>query len=196
MMHEDRSWNILRIAPNREYSIIRHLVDRGLECYLPTYKIRRGSGRMAKITDKPLFPGYMFIRMGQDGAEKAIHSFSGCLGYLIGLEGPKSLSEAAIALVRQVEEDMQTSFYAKAARRGWAFRPGDKVTVCRKYHPFDGIEAILQGVDKRDRAILLLMVPGRALTVSVSAQWLREAASSLASPREASATTKISHAHL
>jgi len=59
-----RSWYLVRTRPLSEYKAAAALERSGFELYFPrvqTPRPRRGHG------DTPLFPGYLFIRHGQNG---------------------------------------------------------------------------------------------------------------------------------
>src|SRR5215469_7859532 len=52
-------WFAIRVKSNRERITCQHLLGKGYEVFLPTY---RPSRQALKSLDLPLFPGYLFCR--------------------------------------------------------------------------------------------------------------------------------------
>ena len=72
-------WYVLRVASNREEQVcealkrkvvIEHLDDRIGRIRVPTQRDKRMRGRIAKVYDRKLYPGYVFIEMAteEDGS--------------------------------------------------------------------------------------------------------------------------------
>ena len=56
------SWFALTVKPRHEKVAAQHLRLRGLEDFLPTYRVRRSWSDRMQTVDFPLFPGYVFCR--------------------------------------------------------------------------------------------------------------------------------------
>ena len=56
------AWFALTVRPNHERTTERALASRGLEAYLPLYRVRRQWADRVKEGESPLFPGYLFCR--------------------------------------------------------------------------------------------------------------------------------------
>src|SRR5581483_8936254 len=56
------NWFALTVQPNHERAAERGLLNRGLEAYLPTHKVKRRWSDRQKELDVVLFPGYVFCR--------------------------------------------------------------------------------------------------------------------------------------
>lgn len=55
-------WHVLHVIANHEKKVARHLAERSLQHYLPLYVERsRWTDRTVSI-ERPLFPGYLFVR--------------------------------------------------------------------------------------------------------------------------------------
>ena len=168
-------WHILTIEPQREFAVAAGLVGYGVTIYLPTYPVRVRSapntGKKFRIVDRPMFHGYLFARMDDGAAWKAMHRVSGIAGYLRGPEGPKLISDAGIALVRQSQKAMLA---ASKIERGNPFKPGDHVRIDDDGNPWTGLDGVVERLDKSDRAVILLMMPNMAWHVSIATASLRE----------------------
>lgn len=58
-------WYLVHTKPRQEKCALDNLLRQGFQCYLPTLpseKLRQG---VLTVTDEPLFPRYLFIRLGQ-----------------------------------------------------------------------------------------------------------------------------------
>lgn len=58
-------WHVLRVIANREKRVALHLLVRSVEHYLPLYRERSSWSDRTVVLDRPLFPGYVFVRYSQ-----------------------------------------------------------------------------------------------------------------------------------
>ena len=78
---QKRPWQVLHVIFNHEKRVAQHLEVRSLEHYLPLYGERsRWSDRTVDL-ERPLFPGYVFIRFAHD-ARLSVISTPGVLSVL------------------------------------------------------------------------------------------------------------------
>ncbi|MCG9029715.1 hypothetical protein LH433_10220 [Laribacter hongkongensis] len=57
-------WCLVHAKPRQETCALENLQRQGFQCYLPTLpseKLRQG---VLAVADEPLFPRYLFIRLG------------------------------------------------------------------------------------------------------------------------------------
>jgi transcriptional antiterminator RfaH len=59
-------WWVLRTRPRAEKALARHLLERGLNFFLPQYQKRSCSNGRSFDSYQPLFPGYMFLHGDTD----------------------------------------------------------------------------------------------------------------------------------
>ncbi len=59
---EQVPWHVLHVLSNREKRVVQHLAVRGVEHYLPLYRERVKWSDRTVVTERPLFPGYIFAR--------------------------------------------------------------------------------------------------------------------------------------
>ena len=165
-------WNVLCLEPGREQTVAAHLIRRGLTGYLPTVHVRYRVGpcRRPMHRDRPMFPGYAFLRAGH-GRWDLVHAAPGFIRCLLNGNEPAELSDATISIVRETEANLLAASHQK--KKCWDFRVGDLVRFTRKYAPFDGMSGLLQRLDRRDQAVIEILLPGRAVRINTSAQWLR-----------------------
>jgi transcription antitermination factor NusG len=56
------AWYALQVRAQRETVVADHLLGKGYELFLPTYKRRKSWSDRIKEAEAPLFPGYLFCR--------------------------------------------------------------------------------------------------------------------------------------
>ena len=129
-------WYLAYTKPRQEKCALDNLQRQGFQCYLPTLpseKLRQG---MLTVTDEPLFPRYLFIRLDQGDSAPSwapIRSTKGVSRLVsFGIE-PARVDDGLIELLRIHEASVQTE-----PER--LFKTGDRVRLTEV--PFSGIEGI------------------------------------------------------
>ena len=59
---DNKPWHVLYVIANHENRVVRHLTGRSLEHYLPVYSERSRWTDRTVALERPLFPGYVFVR--------------------------------------------------------------------------------------------------------------------------------------
>lgn len=171
-------WYVLRVASNKEEQVREALSRKvrieGLEARIgrilvPTLKERRMKGGLAKIHERKLYPGYVFVEMAceDDGSidERVwfmVKETTG-VGDFIGSEGkPTAMPEhdvvGMLAASEKAEEEPTLS--------GLDFRRGDVVKITEG--SFESFEGEVDLVDeKRGTVTVVLTIFGRATPVDV-----------------------------
>lgn len=92
-------WFAAYTVANHEKRVARQLADRAIRYYLPLYQsVRQWKDRRMRL-DRPLFPGYVFVEMGQQDRLKVIQIPS--LVRLVGFGNqPTALPESDVAAIR------------------------------------------------------------------------------------------------
>lgn len=60
---EPLAWYAIHVTPQKEKQIAYVLSDKGYDCFLPLYARRRVWSDRIKVTEVPLFGGYVFCRL-------------------------------------------------------------------------------------------------------------------------------------
>lgn len=120
------------------------------------------------VADEPLFPRYLFIRLGQGEAAQSwapIRSTKGVSRLVsFGME-PAKISDGLIDVLHAQEASVQT----KPER---LFMPGERVRLAQA--PFIGIEGIYQMTDGECRVMVLIELLSKQLRMHVSPASLRK----------------------
>jgi len=143
-------WYLVHTKPRQEKCALQNLEQQGYQCYLPiilSEKIRQG---IVKIADEPLFPRYLFIRLGQGGAAKSwapIRSTKGVSCLVSFGTAPTKVADCLLDLLRAQEALMH-----EAPER--LFKPGERVRLTEG--AFSSLHGIYQMADGERRAMVLI----------------------------------------
>jgi transcription antitermination factor NusG len=125
-------WHVLHVAPNHEKKVAIHLQHRYIEHFLPLYTERsRWSDRNVTL-ERPLFPGYIFIRIGND-ERRAVITVPGALK-IIGKKGNEIVENDEIERIRT------------ALTSGYVLRPHPPVSVGTRVRVSNGVFAGTEGM--------------------------------------------------
>ena len=162
-------WYLVHTKPRQEKCALENLERQGYPCYLPTLpaeKLRQG---LLTVSDAPLFPRYLFIRLGQGNSARSwapIRSTRGVSRLVrFGIE-PAVVSDGLVQALRAQE----------ASRQGEPerlFKPGERVRLTEA--PFAGIEGIYQMADGERRVMVLIELLSKQVRVQVTPAGLRRA---------------------
>ena len=148
-------WHLIYTKPHQEKVAFDNLTHQNYQCYLPlinTEKILRGKKILSK---EPMFPRYLFVRLGQDGQQNwsPIRSTKG-VSHLVNFGGlAVSLDDETMDNLKQ---KIDNTLLVKV------FSIGDKVEILKG--PFKGMEAIFNTYKGEDRAMLFLNFMAKNLT--------------------------------
>ena len=161
-------WYLVYTKPRQEKCALTNLERQGYQCFLPTMpseRLRQGS---LTVLDEPLFPRYLFIRLGHGDAAKSwapIRSTRGVSRLVkFGVE-PAKVDEGLIDLLRAKES-------AANDEPAWLFNPGSRVRFSEG--PFAGIEGIYQMAEGERRVMVLIELMSKCVAVGVSPGELRK----------------------
>jgi transcriptional antiterminator RfaH len=140
-------WYLVHTKPRQEKCALDNLHRQGYQCYLPTIPSERLRQGLLTVADEPLFPRYLFIRLGQ---------------------GDSAKSWAPIRSTKGVSR--LVSFGTEPAR---LFKTGERVRLTEV--PFAGIEGIYQMADGERRVMVLIEILSKPVAVCVAPASLRKA---------------------
>lgn len=161
-------WYVVHTKPRREKTALHNLEQQGYECYFPTLAVEKLlHGRRVTIAE-PLFPRYLFIRLGQGVSAKSwapIRSTKG-VGQLVkfGAE-PANVDDAVIELLRTKAALMHSGPEP-------LFKCGERIRVMEA--PFSGIEGVYLMADGECRAMVLIELLSKPTKLRVHTASLRK----------------------
>ena len=162
-------WYLVHTKPRQEKCALENLSRQGYQCYLPTFrseKLRRG---LLAVAEEPLFPRYLFIRLGHGDSAKSwapIRSTKGVSRLVsFGIE-PARVGDGLIELLRTREASV-------LAEPVLLFAPGERVRLTEPL--FAGIEGVYQMADGERRVMVLIEMLSKPVAVRVALANLRKA---------------------
>jgi len=161
-------WYLVHTKPRQEKCALQNLEQQGYQCYLPTIPTERLSQGILTVTDEPFFPRYLFIRLGMNNSAKSwgpIRSTKGVNRIVsFGIE-PAIVNDDLVNSLRVQEAALQ----GKPER---LFNPGERVQFTEG--AFAGIEGIFQMTDGERRAMVLIELLSKPVTIRARPASLRK----------------------
>lgn len=103
-------WYLVHTKPRQEKCALENLQRQGYKCYLPSIPFEKLRQGLIVVADEPLFPRYLFIRLGQGDSAKSwapIRSTRGVSRLVsFGIE-PARVDDGLIKLLRTQEASVQ-----------------------------------------------------------------------------------------
>jgi len=125
-------WRVLHVVPNHEKKVALHLVHRAVEHFLPLYTERSRWSDRSVTLERPLFPGYIFVRFAPE-SRRTVASLPGALR-ILGHKGGEIVESEEIERIRAALAD------------GYVIRPHPAVPVGTRVRLCNGIFAGMEGV--------------------------------------------------
>jgi transcriptional antiterminator RfaH len=161
-----KHWYLIQFKPNSYRLAERNLHRQGFETFLPMQKITRRKASRFVSDLKPLFPGYMFVRVNSDLAPwRTINSTIG-VSKLVSFDGkPKPLPLQLISGLILRCDASGTLLPPKGLNNG------DSVEMLTG--PFANFIATVDTIDPEQRIWVLLDFMGQKTRMQVSADELQ-----------------------
>jgi len=162
------NWYLVHTKPMQERSALENLQRQGYECYFPVMLVEKL--RLGKIStiEQPLFPRYLFIRLGQDSSAKSwtpIRSTKGVSRLVTFGSAPAKVNDELVVLLRSQEE-------AAKADPAPLYKAGEKVRISSG--PFVDLEGIYQMMDGDQRTMVLIELISKPVKIMVSPSALKK----------------------
>jgi transcription elongation factor/antiterminator RfaH len=158
------SWYAVHVRSRHEFRVAERLALTGIEAFLPVVERLSSWKDRKKVVKFPLFPGYLFVRMGNENEEKrVVLKTAGVVRFVCFRSGePESVPDEQIESLRRLVEN-------KAELDPYPYlKEGQRVRIRRG--ALKGIEGIL--VQRLGEHMLVLSVDilqqGTALKIETS----------------------------
>lgn len=154
-----QKWFAVYISPRHEKRVSQYMSMREIEHYLPLYQTQRKWNNGLKVTlDLPLFPGYLFVHIGQRERVRVLQ-VPGVLSIVGGTGGhPVSLPEAEINALR-------TGLPLRKAEPHPLLTVGQRVRI--RSGALAGMEGLVERRKNSLRIILTMELIQRSVAVEV-----------------------------
>ena len=161
-------WYLVHTKPRQEKWAQENLERQGYECYLPVFPKEKLRQSGVDIAHEPLFPRYLFIRLGQGHADQSwtpIRSTKGVSQLVRFGVNPAKVHDGLIDYLRATEDVLQSS-----PER--LFTQGDQVRLTDG--AFVGIEGVYHMADGERRVMVLIELMGKPVVMKVDAASLQK----------------------
>lgn len=155
-------WAAVNTQPHRERIALENLARQSFEAYCPMIQRRIRHARRTRDVSRPLFPGYLFVRVDPErqrwrpilstyGVRRLVSS-GGQLGFV---------EDGFIAGLKAREMD------GIIVRPAEPYRLGQQVRL--RGGPLDGLVATIIEMDEKDRLVVLMELLNQSVKVKVAA---------------------------
>ena len=161
-MFESQPWYAAHTRSNFEKRVAAELGAKGVESYLPAYQeVHQWKDRRKRV-DLPLFPGYVFVRLGDwPGCRLAVLQTAGVLR-LLGRGGElEPVDNAELDAVRLLLKSNSRCVPHPFLRQGARVRV--------KHGALTGVEGILTRLKNQSRLVISVTLLTQAVAVEVDA---------------------------
>ena len=153
-------WYLVHTKIRQENVALENLERQGFECFLPLMRLEKLRRNALQVVQEPLFPRYLFIRLGTDLESQSWTPIRSTLGVSRLVTFGQTPAKVDNALVEQLREQSNNETVHKRH-----FEPGEPVLVSNG--PFAGLEAIYQMADGEGRVMVLLNILSKPVKLSI-----------------------------
>jgi transcriptional antiterminator RfaH len=157
------SWFVVRTQSRAEEKALRHLSNQGFIAYLPRYRRRVRHARRNEIVLRPLFPGYLFVRLDPDRCRwRSINGTVGVHEILTNGDIPLAVPDRIIDEIKAREDETgAVKLVPPSFVRGQAVRLLEG--------PLADISGLFEEMRDENRVVLLVSLLGRKVRMQVPA---------------------------
>jgi len=162
MIDKNYKWYVLFVRTNHENKV-RNILNRlNIESYLPLIKELRYWSDRKKWMERPLFPGYIFLRVSCREFFSVMDNNS-VISYVKEGQNPASISEDQISMIRQVEASGNS--YVEEQN---CLVEGDSIKVIGG--PMKGIEGRISRIDKHEYLLIDIHQVSQIIRLKISTE--------------------------
>ncbi|MCP4237029.1 MAG: transcription/translation regulatory transformer protein RfaH [Aestuariibacter sp.] len=155
-------WYLIYTKPKHEQVALQNLEQQGFECYLPVMPVEKLHRRKITLSNEPLFPRYLFIRLAKGVSARSwspIRSTRGVSRMVSFGNEPTRVDDWLIEALKSHEGIVENE-------PEQLFTPGGKVKLTEG--AFRGVEGIYQMPDGESRVLVLIELLGKQVEMRVS----------------------------
>lgn len=148
------SWFCAIVAPRQEKAVLQRLGEQGLSAWAPMERRVRHAQRAKVEIETPLFPGYVFVEMGDHPRYAEVRDTPGVWNFVqvVG-EGPAQLQPRWVRLIQRAER-MGLFDKTQRRRRERRLQPGDQARIRDGADEGKVVQIIKGGTEERLRILL------------------------------------------
>lgn len=157
-------WFALQTVSGKEGAVAVILEGKAYEVFLPLYERRRQWADRVKKVLKPLFPGYLFCRVGPE-ARGRIVTTPGVIRIVGFGNSPARIDDEEVEAIRRITES------GLPAEPCPPLREGERVRI--EQGPLQGLEGTFVRSGSQHQLVVTVRLLQRAVAVGVDRDWVR-----------------------
>jgi transcription antitermination factor NusG len=151
----NESWHVLHVIANHENRVARHLVGRSVEYYLPLYTERSRWTDRTVTLERPLFPGYVFVRFPAHSRLSVITTPS-----VLKILGDSCAETVDCTEIDRIRESLAGGYILRPHPQ---ISAGTSVRICNGI--FAGTEGIVTDLRRKCTVIIALSAAGQCFSL-------------------------------
>jgi transcription antitermination factor NusG len=159
MVDKNYRWYILFVKTNHEFKVQKHIELFGIRAYLPVRKTLSQWSDRKKWIYRPMFPGYVFIRVSCREFFSALYHDS-IIRYVKFGGSPAYISDEQIRVIKKVESDNLE--YIKESE---CFTCNDHIRIVAG--PLKGLEGRISRIDSNDYFVIDLPEINKSIKIRI-----------------------------
>jgi transcriptional antiterminator RfaH len=163
------NWYLIHTKPRQELLALQNLTRQNYECYFPTLSVEKIRQNNTVMAQEPLFPRYLFVRLGMDLKSRSWTPISSTLGVsrLVRFgSSPAKVDDDLIEVLRDQERA-----FKETPRK--LFVTGERVVITQG--PFAGIEGVFHMASGEQRVMVLIDLMSKPVAVPLTPNQLKSA---------------------
>ena len=161
---EGLPWFALRVRSKYETTAKAVLQGKEFETFFPSYKARSYRSNRVRVTDRALFPGYVFCRF-DPGNRLPIMKTPGVLEVVSFGGRPAEVNGDEVDALRRLTSSSLPLFPHAFLRVG--------ERVCIESGPLAGLEGVLTRFDNNCRIVVSVSLLQRSVSAQIDAEWVK-----------------------
>jgi transcriptional antiterminator RfaH len=163
-----KHWYVVHTKPRAEETALAHLRRQAFEAFLPRFLKKRRHARRIDMAPSPLFPGYLFVALDSERSLwRSIRGTIGVNGLICHGDQPAPVPDGIVEEI--IGRQDPNGFVQLRAKQ--AFEKGQTVEIAAG--PFAETRGLFEGMDSRERVIVLLSLLGREVRACIPADWIQ-----------------------
>lgn len=153
-------WTCVRTRPRWEKKFVRWLIERRMKCFLPVFSHETVSGRKRRVSELPLFPGFVFVAGNRTKKELGE---AGHVVYVLQPRGEKEADQLHREL-RNIWNGLTCGLYVAPVQN---LAAGESCRIIGG--PLQGVDARFERMGRGGRLVLQVEMMGGGIAVEVPA---------------------------
>lgn len=159
------NWFVLYTVPNFEKKVTAYLIRKSILTYLPLINVERSWSDRKKTIEKPLFPGYVFVKVARRDLWQA-SSVKGVIKVLSTGQYPSIIEEREIDIIKKAIT------YTPDVYPEGNFTKGEYIKIIAG--PFAGVEGKIVDVKGSKRLFIYLQLLNQSLSINIQSDYLQK----------------------